>query len=171
MPPLSDEKLRILTFPQRINGDKLDLHILLLPTQNLLNARTSFASELNPGTNVLLPKFISANLSLEIRTIKGLSTYPFSKPSALASEGATVDSQSTNLSFPGNLPILYEGLAARFKIDVSFWPARPSRKAPILPLQIAMGFVNTCRTPIAMRLTSPTCGPSLPRRMIVIIAR
>lgn len=119
MPPLSDEKLRILTFPQHIKGDKLDLHILLLPTQNLLNARSPFASQLDAGATIMLPRFITANLGLEIITIKGLSTYPFSDGTVLDGEGITADPHPTNLSFPGNLPILYEGLAARFKIDVS----------------------------------------------------
>ena len=118
MPPLSDEKLRILTFPQHIKGDKLDLHILLLPTQKLLNAQSPFASQLDAGATIMLPRFITANLGLEIITIKGLSTYPFSDPSMLG-EGITADPHPTTLSFPGNLPILYEGLAARFKIDVS----------------------------------------------------
>ena len=58
--PLSIEKLRILTFPQRIAGSALDLHVLLLPTQRLLNVLDAFPSQLNPGTTVELPKFISA---------------------------------------------------------------------------------------------------------------
>ncbi|HEX8000564.1 MAG TPA: hypothetical protein VF528_19445 [Pyrinomonadaceae bacterium] len=113
---LSTEKLRILCFPQRIKGDQLELNALLLPTQLLLNVQTSFDSQLNPGNTVMLPKFISANLGLEVKAIKGLSTYPFSSLAALNSEGAMVDTFSTGLSFPDNLPALYEGLAAQFKL-------------------------------------------------------
>ena len=65
--PLSTEKLRVLTFPQRINGRALDLHVLLLPTQRLLNVLDPFPSVLNPGNSVELPKFIKANLSLCFR--------------------------------------------------------------------------------------------------------
>ena len=61
--PLSIEKLRVLTFPQRIAGRALDLHVLLLPTQRLLNALDPFPSQLNPGTTVELPKFIDADLA------------------------------------------------------------------------------------------------------------
>ena len=49
--PLSTEKLRILTFPQRIAGRALDLHVLLLPTQRLLNVLDPFPSVLNPGND------------------------------------------------------------------------------------------------------------------------
>ena len=59
--PLSIEKLRILTFPQRIAGRTLDLHVLLLPTQRLLNVLDPFPSQLNPGTTVELPRFIKAD--------------------------------------------------------------------------------------------------------------
>ncbi len=119
MSPLSNEKLRILTFPQRINGDQLELNALLLPTQRLLNVQAAFPSQLHPGTSVQLPKFITADLKLEVKAIKGLSTYPFSDIGVLAGEGATVDTLPTNLTFPANLPALYEGLASRFKLDRS----------------------------------------------------
>src|SRR2546427_2875933 len=89
--PLADQKLRILTFPQHIKGTKLDLHILLLPTQKLLNVLDTVASQLNPGTTVDLPRFITANLDMDVRTIKGLSTYPFTDALTLAAEGATMD--------------------------------------------------------------------------------
>src|SRR5216683_4268112 len=115
--PLSIEKLRILTFPQRINGDQLDVNALLLPTQRLLNVPASFPSQLNPGATVPLPKFIAADLKLEVKAIKGLSTYPFSNAAVLAAEGATVDTLPTTVKFPANLPALYEGLAAQFKLD------------------------------------------------------
>src|SRR6478735_4859546 len=114
---LSTEKLRILTFPQRIKGDQLDLNAMLLPTQNLLYVQAPFPSQLNPGTTVSLPKFISADLKLEVKAIKGLSTYPFSDAGVLASEGAGVDTLPTALGFPANLPVVYEGLAAQFKLD------------------------------------------------------
>ncbi len=80
---LLPQKLRILTFPQRINGNQLELRALVLPTQQLLNITTPFESTLNPGTMVDLPSFIKANLQLEIKTIKGLSGYPFTDPTFL----------------------------------------------------------------------------------------
>src|SRR6266481_1721392 len=80
---LANEKLRILAFPQRIDGDQLDLNVLLLPTQRLLNVEASYNSRLNPGTTVQLPKFISAELKLEVKTIQGLATYPFSDVTVL----------------------------------------------------------------------------------------
>lgn len=117
--PLQPEKLRILTFPQRIDGSQLELNVLVLPTQNLLNVQATFNSVLNPGTTVNLPAFIKANLQLQIKTIKGLSTYPFSDPTVLNTEGVTVDTWPTNLSYPSNLPALYEGLSTQFKLDTS----------------------------------------------------
>ena len=72
--PLSTEKLRILTFPQRIGGGALDMHVLLLPTQRLLNVLEPFPSVLNPGGTVELPKFIKANLALAVDAISGLGS-------------------------------------------------------------------------------------------------
>src|SRR6266478_6070461 len=123
MPPLSPEKLRILTFPQRINGDQLEVNALLLPTQKLLYVQTSFPSQLSPGTTVSLPKFITADVKLQLKAIKGLSTYPFSDPFVLHDEGVTVDPLATTIEFPLNLPLLYEGLASQFKLD----PAAPTQ--------------------------------------------
>jgi hypothetical protein len=117
MQPLSIEKLRILTFPQRINGDQLEVNALLLPTQKLLYVQASFPSQLNPGATVFLPKLITADLKLQLKAIKGLSTYPFSDPVVLHDEGVTVDPLATTIKFPANLPMLYEGLAAQFKLD------------------------------------------------------
>src|SRR5215207_4468911 len=97
---LSIEKLRILCFPQRIKGNQLELNALLMPTQRLLHEQTSFNSQLNPGDTVMLPKFISANLGLEVKAIKGLSTYPFSDLTALANEGSAVETFDSGLSFP-----------------------------------------------------------------------
>lgn len=117
---LANEKLRILAFPQRIYGehlDQLDLNVLLLPTQKLLNVEASFNSQLKPGTTVQLPKFIGANLKLEVKLICGLSTYPFSDATVLTNEGASLDTKTTTISFPVNLSALYEGLAAQFKLD------------------------------------------------------
>jgi hypothetical protein len=115
--PLLLEKLRILAFPQRIDGDQLDINVLLIPTQRLLNVSASFDSQSNPGNTVELPAFIAANLGLQATVIKGLSTYPFSDPVVLTDEEVTFDIIPTTLGFPGNLPALYEGLAAQFKID------------------------------------------------------
>lgn len=105
---LLPEKLRILTFPQRISGDQLELNVLLLPTQGLLNIQQSFG-------NVDLPKFIGANLQLEVTTLRGLSSYPFSNPDFLGEE-VTADTHPTTLAFPANLPLIYKGLAAQFKL-------------------------------------------------------
>ena len=113
---LFPEKLRILTFPQRISGDQLELNVLLLPTQGLLNLQTAFPRQLNGGGSIDLPQFISANLQLEVTTLQGLSSYPFSNPAVLASEGVTANTQATTLAFPANLPLIYEGLAAQFKL-------------------------------------------------------
>lgn len=113
---LAPQLLRILAFPQRIAGDQLEVNVLLLPTQRLLNFQQSFPG---PGGNVDLPDFISANLQLEARTIRGLSTYPFSDPIVLANEGVTVTPIPTPVALPANLPALYEGLASRFKLDTS----------------------------------------------------
>src|SRR5664279_3204978 len=117
--PLAPEKLRILTFPQRIAGDQLEINALLLPTQNLLNTLAPFPSQLKPGTTVQLPNFIAANLKLELKALKGLSTYPFSDLSVLTAEGVTVETLATPAAFPAELPALYEGLAAQFKLDTS----------------------------------------------------
>jgi len=114
--PLLLEKLRILTFPQRISGNQLELNVLLLPTQGLLNLQTQFPSQLNGGGSVFLPTFISANLELAVTTLRGLSSYPFSDPDVLESEGVTADTKTTTLAFPANLPLIYEGLATQFKL-------------------------------------------------------
>lgn len=113
--PLSTEKLRILTFPQRIGGGALDMHVLLLPTQRLLNVLEPFPSVLNPGGTVELPKFIKANLALAVDAISGLGSYPFSNPANLTG-GATLQTLPSGAAFPANLPALYEGLAAQFTL-------------------------------------------------------
>jgi hypothetical protein len=117
--PLAPEKLRILTFPQHIEGDQLAVNALLLPTQNLLNSTAPFPSQLNPGTSVDLPDFIAANLKLELKALKGLGSYPFSDPGVLAGEGVTVETLATGATFPPQLPALHEGLRAQFKLDTS----------------------------------------------------
>ncbi|MBZ5636271.1 MAG: hypothetical protein LAO55_24340 [Acidobacteriia bacterium] len=117
--PLSPEYLRILTFPQRIAGDQLTIHALFMPTQRMLNVTTPFPSQLNPGTTVQLPDFIAANLKLELRALKGLSTYPFSDATVLSAEGVTITPIATTLAFPLKLPAIYEGLASQFKLDTS----------------------------------------------------
>lgn len=114
---LAPEKLRIFAFPQRINGNLLDVNVLLLPTQRLLNAQIAFNSQRNPGSTVQLPRFINASLSLEAKTISGLSSYPFSNAAVLAGEGVTADTIATTAAFPLNLPALYEGLLAQFELD------------------------------------------------------
>src|SRR5262245_28678815 len=126
--PLSTEKLRVLTFPQRINGRALDLHVLLLPTQRLLNVLDPFPSVLNPGNSVDLPKFIKANLDLSVDAISGLGSYPFSNPGNLT-DGATLQTLPTGAAFPVNLPALYEGLATQFKL-VDQTSAKTTEGAP-----------------------------------------
>ena len=114
---LLKQKLRILTFPQRIASNDLELNVLVLPTQSLLNDLIPFESQLNPGGVISLPKFIAANLKLQVKTIRGLSTYPFSDELVLNNEGSKSDTFPTNIAFPQNLPLLYEGLASQFEID------------------------------------------------------
>ena len=114
---LKPQKLRILTFPQRIAGNQLEVNALLMPTQRLLNQLVPFESQLNEGQIVELPKFINANLQLRIKTIRGLSSYPFSSQAVLDSEGAKSDTFPTDIAFPANLPLLYEGLAEQFEIE------------------------------------------------------
>lgn len=116
---LAPEKLRVLTFPQRIAGDQLELRILLLPTQRLLYVQDLYPSRLKPGTSVSLPRFIAADMALSITTIQGLGAYPFSDPLVLASEGAVARTVPAGLAFPPELPALYEGLAAQFTLDPS----------------------------------------------------
>ena len=116
---LAPEKLRILTFPQRINGNQLELNVLVLPTQRLMNDTSPFNSQLNEGGIVQLPSFLNANLQLEVKTIKGLSVYPFSDETVLNGEGATVDSCPTTISYPANMAKLYEALYVQFKLETS----------------------------------------------------
>jgi hypothetical protein len=151
--PLAPEKLRLLTFPQRIDGDRLDLRILLLPTQRLLYAQDLFPSQLNPGATVSLPRFIKADLALSITTINGLSAYPFSNPAVLASEGATADTVMAGLTFPDGLPALYEGLASQFALDPS--PPALIRGARGRRAPTATACANICRCPTATPSTSP----------------
>src|SRR5580765_4469452 len=101
---LALEKLRILTFPQHIEGDQLAINALLLPTQRLLNLTASFPSHLNPGTNVDLPNFITSNFTLELRALQGLSTYPFSEPLVLKNQGVTRETLATAAAFRPQLP-------------------------------------------------------------------
>jgi hypothetical protein len=165
---LAIEKLRILTFPQRITGDQLEVNALLLPTQGLLNVQSSFNSVLNPGNTVQLPRFISADLSLELRTIKGLSSYPFSDPVVLTGEGVTFDRVDAHASFPDNLPALYEGLAAQFTMDTSGAAATKGAPAPkleadglrkYLPQSYRQAFnFTTPRTPFARTDDSYQCA-------------
>jgi hypothetical protein len=111
------KNLRILCFPQHIGGSRLDVNVLLIPTQGLLNDFGPVASNLNPGTSVNLPKFIQGNIKLEAVTIKGLSSYPFSDAPTLTAEGVTVDHSSSDIAFPVNIQSIYEGLKANFSVD------------------------------------------------------
>ena len=118
MAPLSDVKLRILAFPQRISGRSLDVNVLLMPTQRLLYDQAPFPSVLNQGASVQLPKFLNANLGLEIVAIRGLASYPFSKQASLA-DGETLEPFPTGAAMPADLPALYEGLQAQFKVETT----------------------------------------------------
>lgn len=117
--PLAPEKLRVLTFPQRIVGDQLELRILLMPTQRLLYVQDLYPSRLTPGGSVSLPRFISADMALSITTIQGLGAYPFSDPLVLANEGSVAHTAPAGLAFPTELPALYEGLASQFALDAA----------------------------------------------------
>src|SRR5215467_6460690 len=127
MPP--SPNLRIFCFPQRIAGRRLDVHVLLIPTQGLLNQFAPVASNLNPGTTVTLPKFIQENVTLEAVTIKGLSSYPLSDGPTLAAEGVTVDHAPSDIAFPANVQSIYEGVKANFKIKDTDTTARMPRAA------------------------------------------
>jgi len=166
--PLSTEKLRVLTFPQRIDGRALDLHVLLLPTQRLLNVLDPFPSVLNPGNSVHLPKFINANLDLSVDAISGLGSYPFSNPANLT-DGATLQTLPTGAGFPPSLPALYEGLAAQFKlVDQTSVKNTEGAPAPVadadgirkyLPRSYRTAFnFTTPRTPFAKTDDSYHCA-------------
>jgi hypothetical protein len=109
--------LRILTFPQRIKADVLEVNVLVLPTQGLLDNIVPVDSKLNPGTKVPLPRFIQGDIQLEVITIKGLSSYPFSDPALLAAEGVTADQSPSAIAFPVNIQSIYEGLHNSFQVD------------------------------------------------------
>lgn len=151
---LAPEKLRVLTFPQRINGNQLELNVLVLPTQQLLNQSTPFNSQLTEGGVVQLPSFLNADLQLEVKTIKGLSTYPFSDEMVLNGEGTTADTFPTTLAYPPNMAKLYEALYVQFKLETS--SANPNEGAPP-PLAASDGIrkylPNTYRT--AFNFTTP----------------
>jgi hypothetical protein len=115
-------RLRILTFPQRIKGKALEVNVLALPTQSLLDDIAPVDSKLNPGTKVSLPQFIQGAIQLEVTTIKGLSSYPFSDPALLAAEGVTADKAASTLAFPANIQSLYEGLSNSFHIKAGAGP-------------------------------------------------
>ena len=125
---LPPEKLRILTFPQRINGNQLELNVLILPTQQLLNQSVAFNSQLTDGGVVQLPAFLNADLQLEVKTIKGLSTYPFSDDTVLNAEGAVTNTFPTTLTYPVNMARVYEALYVQFKLETS--SANPNQGAP-----------------------------------------
>jgi hypothetical protein len=113
---LAAEKLRILTFPQRIAGRHLEIRVLLLPTERLLSHLVDVPSQADPGTTVPLPAFLTGSLGLEMDAIQGLASYPFSDPALLAADGITVQSLPTDAAFPAHLLELYEGLRAQFEI-------------------------------------------------------
>ena len=116
MAPLSDVKLRILAFPQRISGRSLDVNVLLMPTQRLLYDQAAFPSVLNAGASVQLPAFINADLGLEVVAIRGLASYPFRirRRSRVARHLRVVSDQCRDA---GDLPALYEGLQSQFKVE------------------------------------------------------
>jgi hypothetical protein len=162
--PLAIEKLRILTFPQRIDGARLDLRVLVLPTERLLNTLAPFPSQQHPGTTVQLPSFLSAELALELQAIRGLAGYPFSDPTVLAAHGATLQPFATNAALPPALPALYEGLKSRFSV-VTTGQGAPAPAADVdgirkyLPESYRTAFnFTTPRTPFAKTDDSYHCA-------------
>jgi hypothetical protein len=113
---LAVEKLRILTFPQRIDDRSLEVRVLLLPTERLLQEQADFPSAANPGTTVALPKFIGGSLTLELDAVQGLASYPFSDVTLLDVDNPHIETMGTGAAFPANLPAVYEGIAAQFTI-------------------------------------------------------
>jgi len=162
--PLAIEKLRILTFPQRIDGATLDLRVLVLPTERLLNTLAPFPSQQNPGTTVQLPSFLSAELALEVQAIRGLAGYPFSDPTVLAAHGATLEPFPTDAAFPPGLPALFEGLKSQFTV-VPAGQGAPAAAADAdgirkyLPVSYRTAFnFTTPRTPFAKTDDSYHCA-------------
>jgi hypothetical protein len=160
---LAPEKLRILTFPQRIDGSALELRVLVLPTERLLAEVDDFPSVGSPGTTVSLPKFIGASLSLDLDAIRGVATYPFSDPTLLNADGATLQTLPTGVSFPPNMPAVYEGISRQFTIKPGGGAAPPVADADgirkYLPVsyRTAFNFTNP-RTPYARTDDSYQCG-------------
>lgn len=101
-----------------------------MPTQRLLNVTAPFPSHLNPGTTAQLPSFIGVTPKLDLRAVKGLSSYPFSDGSVLAAEGLTAKAVPAPLALPPSLPALYEGMASQFKLDTSVASTTQGAGAP-----------------------------------------
>jgi len=140
--PLAPEKLRILTFPQRIEGDLLSVNALLVPTQRLLNVTAPFPSQLNPGTNIQLPNFIGVTPKLELRAVKGLSSYPFSTapsspPKASRCKLYPLRSRSRRL-FRRSMKQWHHSSSSTPR-----W--RLPRKEPARPAPTATAYESTCR--------------------------
>ncbi|MEO8108984.1 MAG: hypothetical protein ABI594_03080 [Ginsengibacter sp.] len=106
---MAPEKLRILTFPQRIDGNQLEVNVLVLPTTPSLSVTIPFPQMDNPAATIQLPQFINAQPDLRLNLISGLENYPF--------KSVTTDKPPFDINFPGNLPNKYEGLAGQFEID------------------------------------------------------
>ncbi len=102
-------KLRILTFPQRIEGTQLEVNVLVLPTTSSLNITIPFPSMDNPANTIQLPQFINAKPDLRLNLIAGVANYPFTT--------VATDKPHVDINFPANLPNKYEGLAGQFEID------------------------------------------------------
>lgn len=106
---MAPEKLRILTFPQRIDGTSFEVNVLVLPTTACLNNTVAFPQATNPAATIQLPQFINAQPDLRLNLISGLENYPFK---TVATETPPFD-----ILFPANLPAKYEALAGQFEID------------------------------------------------------
>ena len=111
------KRLKLSGSDENNEEERLDVRVLLIPTQGLLNEFVPVASILNQGTSVTLPKFIQENVTLEAVTIKGLSSYPFSDGPTLAAEGVSVDHSASDIAFPANIQSIYEGVKANFKVQ------------------------------------------------------
>lgn len=106
---MAPEKLRLLTFPQRIDGTSLEVNVLVLPTTACLNNTAPFPQTDNPAATIQLPQFINAQPDLRLNLIAGLENYPF--------KSVPTDTPPFDIDFPANLPNKYEALAGQFEID------------------------------------------------------
>lgn len=157
---MAPEKLRILTFPQRIEGNQLEVNVLVLPTTPSLSVTIPFPQMDNPAATIQLPQFINAQPDLRLNLIGGLENYPF--------KTVVTDKPPFDINFPVNLSNKYEGLAGQFEIDPfpkgAGDPKKPSEGIKkYLPetYRNAFNFTNP-RTPYAKTDDSYLCAMKKP---------